>query len=100
MYGWMAVTYWTRIDTIDTSMSQRLRNARFTVLLDEDFLLQDQSLPVQTAQRQIERVTERLHARWPNRPANVRNVRGAAGLPVEISRIYQSGGYLHIYIEP
>ena len=97
---WMAVTDWTPIDTIDCTTSQRLSNARFTVLLDEDFLLQDQGLPIQTAQRQIESVTERLQARWPNRPANVRHVRGTSGLPGEITRIYQRGGYLHVYIEP
>ncbi len=44
---WMAVTDWVADGTIETSMSQRLRNARFTVLLDEDFRLQDQRLPIQ-----------------------------------------------------
>lgn len=97
---WMAVTDWTSSGTIEHDMSQRLGNARFTVLIDEDFRLQDQGLPIQVAERQIERVTERLHARTPNPPANVRQVRGAPILPQQIVDIYRSGGYLHVYIEP
>lgn len=97
---WMAVTDWTPSGIIETSMSQRLCNARFTVLIDEDFHLQDQGLPIQVAERQIERVTERLHARTPNAPANVRQVRGDPSLPQQIVSIYRQGGYLHVYIEP
>lgn len=97
---WMAVTDWTPSGTIDHTMSRRLGQARFTVLLDEDFRLQDQGLPIHVAERQIERVTERLHARTPNRPLCVRQVRGTPGLPQDIVRVYQGGGYLHIYIEP
>ncbi len=97
---WMAVTDWAADATIETAMSQRLRNARFTVLLDEDFRLQDQGLPIQVAERQIERVTERLHRRNPNSPANVSHVRGDPNLPQTIAGIYRGGGYLHVYIEP
>jgi len=97
---WMAVTDWAPSGVIETSMSQRLSNARFTVLLDEDFRLLDQGLPIQTAERQIERITERLHAAQPNPSANVRQVRSSAGLPGQITTIYQGGGYLHVYIEP
>jgi hypothetical protein len=97
---WMAVSDWTPAGFLDNSMSQRLCNARFTVLLDEDFLLQDQGLPIQVAERQIERITERLHARRPNNPANVCQVRGTSGLPSQIANIYANGGYLHVYIEP
>ncbi len=97
---WMAVTDWTPSRTIDNNMSYRLRNARFTVLIDEDFRLQDQGLPIQIAERQIERVTERFQAQQPNNPENVRQVRGDPRLPNRIARIYQTGGYLHIYIEP
>lgn len=97
---WMAVTDWTPSWTIDNGMSQRLRNARFTVLIDEDFRLQDQGLPIQVAQRQIETVTERFHATNPNPPANVRQVRGSPNLPQQITNVYCGGGYLHVYIEP
>jgi hypothetical protein len=97
---WMAVTDWTPSRTIEQGMSQRLGRARFTVLIDEDFRLQDQGLPIQIAERQIERVTERLHANTPNPPANVRGVRGTSSLPQQIVSIYNGGGYLHVYIEP
>jgi hypothetical protein len=97
---WMAVTDWTTSRTIEHGMSQRLCNARFTVLIDEDFRLQDQGLPIEIAERQIERVTERLHANAPNNPANVRQVRGTPGLSQQIVNVYQRGGYLHVYIEP
>lgn len=97
---WMAVTDWTPSKTISNDMSRRFSEARFTVLIDEDFLLQDQGLPIQIAERQIERVTERFQARDPNAPANVRQVRGLPHLPQQISSIYRGGGYLHIYIEP
>jgi hypothetical protein len=97
---WMAVTDWTSRDTIETSMSQRLSNARFTVLIDEDFHLQDQGLPIQVAERQIEKITQRLHARKPNKPVNVCIGRGDPMLPHEIANIYNGGGYLHVYIEP
>ncbi len=97
---WMAVTDWNPNGTIDHGMSRRLGNARFTVLIDEDFRLQDQGLPIRVGERQIEKITERLHASTPNQPANVRQVRGNPGLPAEIAKIYKGGGYLHVYIEP
>jgi hypothetical protein len=97
---WMAVTDWTRSGTIEHDLSDRLCNARFTVLIDEDFCLQDQGLPIQVADRQIEKVTEQLHLRSPNPPANVRQVRGNPRLSQQIADIYRQGGYLHIYIEP
>lgn len=97
---WMAVTDWTPSGTIDNGMSQRLRNARFTILIDEDFRLQDQGLPIQVAERQIEKITERLHARTPNSPAKASEARGNPRLPDEIANIYRQGGYLHVYIEP
>ncbi len=97
---WMAVTDWTDTGTIETDKSGRLGKARFTVLIDEDFELQDKGLPIQVAERRLERVTERLHARNPNGPANVVQVRGNPKLPQQIVNIYRRGGYLHIYIEP
>lgn len=97
---WMAVTDWSPERRIGNGMSQRLCHARFTVLLDEDFRLQDQGLPVLVAERQIEQVTANLHATTPNPPANVHTVRGSSGLPQQIANIYLGGGYLHVYIEP
>jgi hypothetical protein len=97
---WMAVTDWTSNDAIDNGMSSRLRNARFTVLIDEDFRLHDQGLPIQVAERQIERVTERLQAIKRNHPENIREVRGNPRLSRQIAEIYRDGGYLHVYIEP
>lgn len=97
---WMAVTDWTTRGTIEHGMSQRLRNARFTVLIDEDFRLQDEGLPIQVAERQIERVTELMQTRQRNSPVNVREVRGDPTLPQRIVDTYRGRGYLHVYIEP
>ena len=97
---WMAVTDWTASKTIEHGMSKRLGNARFTVLIDEDFRLQDQGLPIQVAERQIERVTERLHASIPHDPVNVNPARRSSALPQQIVDVFQRGGYLHVYIEP
>jgi hypothetical protein len=97
---WMAVTDWMPNGTIDPGMSTRLNNARFTVLIDEEFKLMDQGLPVQTAQRQIERTTESYQASHPNKPIGVPVARTDPALPSNISTIYKSGGYLHVYIDP
>ena len=97
---WMAVTDWTTGGTIESGMSQRLGNARFTVLIDEDFRLEDQGLPIQVASRQIERATQIMHRNTPNYPQEVSNARRDPQLPKKISNIYTGGGYLHVYIEP
>lgn len=97
---WMAVTDWKTGAVIDHEMSDRLSNARFTVLIDEDFRLQDQGLPIQIAERQIERVTQRLQASNPNSPESVVRARGNPNLPQQIASIYQRGGYLHVFVEP
>jgi hypothetical protein len=98
---WMAVTDWASNGEIATTFSARLANARFTVLIDEDFLLKgDYDLPVQTAVRRIERATEKLHKADPQRPINVPKARTDASLPQTIASIYNGGGYLHVYIEP
>ena len=95
---WMAVTDWASNGSIETSFSQRLSNARFVVLIDEDFVTVDQGLPVQTAARQIESVTENL---MHPRPVEVSLARKDPSLPNRISNIFQSGqGYLHVFIEP
>jgi hypothetical protein len=97
---WMAVTDWKPNGTIDPEMSTRLNNARFTVLIDEDFKLMDQGLPIQTAPRQIERTTETYQTNHPNHPIGVPIARTNPALPLTISTIYKSGGYLHVYIDP
>jgi hypothetical protein len=103
----MAVTDWKPkgtidpgISAIDPGMSTRLNDARFTVLIDEDFKLMDQGLPIQTAQRQIERTTESYQTSHPNKPIGVPIARTDPALPLTISTIYKRGGYLHVYIDP
>lgn len=97
---WMAVTDWTSQGTIDGGMSQRFRNARFTVLIDEDFELQDQGLPIRVASRQIERTTEMMQRVAPNRPVAVSAARSDPLLSNAIAQVYQGLGYLHVFIEP
>jgi hypothetical protein len=94
---WMAVTDWTSSGNIDTEFSDRLAHARFTVLLDEDFQLQDQGLPIRIADRQIETVTEAIanHFCVP-----VSTARGDPLLPSQIVALFNAGGYVHIYIVP
>lgn len=94
---WMAVTDWNTRHRIRTTFSSRLANARFVVLLDEDFDLSADGLPIQVATRKIESVT----AAFPNNQCTgVSSARGDPGLPSQIVNQYKSDGYLHVYIEP
>lgn len=94
---WMAVTEWEN-DRITTGPSKRFARARFTVLIDEDFILDDlNKLPVRLAERLIEKITMRIH---PNRAYPVSWARIDPALHREIIDRYTNGGYLHIYIEP
>jgi hypothetical protein len=94
---WMAVTDWIVGRRIDSHMSVRLRNARFTVLLDEDFLLEENGLPIQRAERQIEKATETI----PNNECvEIGCARSDATLPTRVIRHYVNGGYMHLFIEP
>ena len=98
---WMAVTDWMPNGTIDSGMSQRFPRARFTVLIDEDFPLQDnQGLPVQVASRRIERATNALYRAYPHGPLDVHRARTDPMLPATVADIYQRGGYLHVFIVP
>jgi hypothetical protein len=98
---WMAVTDWLPNRTIDNGMSARFAKARFTVLIDEDFPLQDnQGLPVQTAMRRIERAADALYRAAPSRPVAVPGARNDPKLPATVVQAYKSGGYVHIYIVP
>ncbi len=94
---WMAVTDWAKNGSIETGMSQRLSNARFVILIDEDFVLEDRGLPVQVSHRQIERVTETIAN---HQPVMVSKARKDPSLPKSILKMYQQQGYLHVYIEP
>ncbi len=97
---WMAVTDWANNGAIDSGMSNRFNNARFTVLIDEDFQLQDQGLPIRRAERQIENITERMQRISPQNPFRISNARRDRNLPALIINIYKGVGYLHIFIEP
>lgn len=93
----MAVSDWIG-DQLDTEFSSRLNQARFTVLLDEDFLLMEKSgLPVQRAARRVEGVTET----FPNHSAmEVGHARTDPTLPGRIIAHYHVDSYLHVFIAP
>ena len=99
---WMAVTDWAAYGIIDTSFSRQLSQARFTVLIDEDFMLKEKNsdLPIAKSPRQIEEVTETLHLARHTGPLGISRARTNAGLSTEIRDRYDNGGYLHIFIEP
>lgn len=98
---WLAVTDWTSGGEIDLTFSNRFSSARFSVLVDEDFQLQDDGgLPVRKAFRQIECATEIMHRRVKLNPLGVTTARRNPGLPNDIALAYNSGGYVHVYIEP
>jgi hypothetical protein len=98
---WMAVTDWTPDRKIASSFSDRFKDARFSVLIDEDFqLLDDGGLPIRKADRQIENVTMVMHGRIPISPIAISTARGSTSFPVDIANAYNSGGYLHVYVEP
>ncbi len=94
---WMAVSDWTRDGTLESGMSSRLNKARFTVLIDEDFLLEDQGLPIRVAARQIERITENIS---PNKCIEISDARRNMRLSTQIVNYYNSNGYLHLFIKP
>jgi hypothetical protein len=94
---WMAVTDWTSDGKIDAFMSDRLGKARFTVLLDEDFVLEENGLPVERAERQIEKATETI---LNHQPMDVGAARGDPALPTTVIQHYVNGSYLHLFIRP
>jgi hypothetical protein len=94
---WMAVTDWTSKGEIDTGLSRRLGSARFVVLIDEEFDLEHNGLPIQRAARKIEKVTERI---IPQTGMEVPSARTDPSLPGQIIHHYTQGGYLHLYIKP
>jgi hypothetical protein len=97
---WMAVTDWTNDKTkqgIESGMSARLRNARFTVLLDEDFAIEANGLPINKADRQIEKVTQMIAC---HKAVEVGSARLNPTFSSDVIQFYQNGGYLHVYIRP
>lgn len=94
---WMAVTDWTSAGAIATGMSGRLDSARFVVLIDEEFDLEHNGLPIQRAERKIEKVTEKI---TPQSCVEIPAARMDPNFPREIIQHYMQGGYLHVYIKP
>lgn len=94
---WMAVTDWTPHKKIQNDMSVRLNQARFTVLLDEEFQLLHDNLPIKYSARQIENVTQGI---MPQGGFHVGGARGNPQLPALIRGYYAQAGYVHIYIAP
>jgi hypothetical protein len=78
-------------------MSDRFARARFVVLMDEEFDLSAGGLPIQTASRKIEMVTEVIRNQMGT---PVLRARIDAALSSEIVQLYHSDGYLHVYITP
>ena len=99
---WLAVTDWKSIGIIENGMSLRLNEAKFTVLIDEDFLLKEQNwdLPIKKSIRQIEAATEVLQNIRSTGPIGISAAHRSSQLSSEISDRYNNGGYLHIFIEP
>jgi len=94
---WMAVTDWTPDKKIQNDMSARLSQARFTVLLDEEFQLLHDNLPIKFSARQIENVTQNIQQQAC---VNVASIRGHPRLPALIQGYYAQAGYVHIFIAP
>jgi len=94
---WMAVTDWNARNRIKTTMSDRLARARFVVLIDEEFDLSADGLPIQIAPRKIEIVTAAI---WNQVCCDVPSARSNPALSNQIGQLYRSDGYLHVYIKP
>jgi hypothetical protein len=96
---WMLVTDWAskEKDEFAEGFSGRLSNARFTVLIDEEFDLMNSGLPIQIAARKIEATTLSFGS---SQGMPVRGARAHPGLAQDIIGQFAGGGYLHVYIEP
>lgn len=95
---WMAVSDWSADGTtLRNDMSTRLVNGRFTVLIDEDFQLDDDGLPVQSSPRLIEPWTTVMAH---NQCQGITAARRDPGLPSRIASAYLSDSYVHLFIEP
>jgi hypothetical protein len=96
---WMAVTDWVRSrgSRIAQGRSQTFCHARVTVLVDEEFGLTDDGLPVRSSPRMIESVTEQIP--WQS-GRSVASARTWSGLPNAVADQYHANGYLHLWIAP
>lgn len=96
---WMAVTDWVSPGRrrIAQGPSWAFRDARFTVLVDEEFDLPNDGLPVRSSPRMIESVTERIASRVGE---NVSTARTMAGLPGLIADQYHANGFVHLWNSP
>jgi len=96
---WMLVTDWAteEKEEFEEGFSSRLSNARFTVLIDEEFDLMNSGLPIRIAARKIEAATLRFR---PNQGMPVRHARTHSGLAQDIIGQFTGGGYFHVFIEP
>ncbi len=96
---WMAVTDWVTPQRrrIERGPSQTFSHARFTVLVDEEFGLTDDGLPVRSSPRMIEAVTEQIA---PQLGRQISVARTSASLPNDIAHQYHSDGYVHLWIAP
>lgn len=96
---WMLVSDWTPTGDLETTFSKRLSDAKFTVLVDEEFDLVDHGgLPTRAADRKLEAATL-------SRPSN-------SGVPVQGARAnlpqlsksivneYINDGFVHAWIAP
>lgn len=96
---WMAVTDWVAPNRrwIAQGPSRTFRDARFTVLIDEEFSLTDAGLPARSSPRMIEAVTEHIS---PQAGQNVSTARTMTRLPSIIASQYLASGYVHLWIAP
>lgn len=96
---WLLVTDWTATGDIAASFSTRLRDAKFTILIDEEFDLLDQGgLPIRAADRTVEAATL---ARPSSTGVPVSHARAdIPGLARAIVREYSQDGFVHVWIAP
>lgn len=97
---WMAVTDWTtsaKKEGVESGMSSIFSKARFTVLLDEDFVLEERGLPINRAPRQIENMTQAI---LNQQGIDVGGARVDPTLQFKVINAYQNRGYLHVFIKP
>lgn len=94
---WMAVTDWDPDGSIHTDFSSRLKNGKFTVLIDEEFSIEQSGLPIRRASRQIEQITEKIAA---TECIPVTRARIDPSLPQTVVNLYKNDGYLHVFIAP
>jgi hypothetical protein len=96
---WLLVTDWTNTGDIVSKFSTRLTDAKFTILVDEEFDLSDQGgLPIRAADRQLEAATL---VRPSNQGIPVGEARNRLlDLTDMIVHEYSNDGFVHVWIAP